>query len=86
MAKPRTFDAIKHRLADGKCFGKIDMTPPRDRVVPKEMKARSSAKPQFREDQALPGSSGDVPGNSWLRGAGEKATNRPFFDHSKKGR
>jgi len=83
MARPRIFDAIKHRLADGKCFGKTDMTRPRDRVIPKEMRARSTSQPQFAEDKHGPGYDNDVPGNSWLRG-GKAATSAPYFDRSPK--
>ena len=43
---------------------------------------RDASAPQCKEDRPAPGSSGDVPVNSWLRGGGEDATRMPHFDHS----
>src|SRR5262245_36596711 len=84
LMAPKTFDAIKKQLAHGpKVFGKTDLTPPRTSIsVPREMSnPRPESKPQFRNDQALPGTSGDVSARSWLRG-GVDATKGPNFDAS----
>ena len=40
---------------------------------------------QDREDGPAPGSSGDIPLTSWLRGAGEDATRMPGFDRGPSG-
>ncbi len=90
MAKPRTFTGIKQSVAHEHSLrssnrwhttldGKTDLTPPRDRVVPREMKAVSTARPQFRNDQHGPGYCPETP-NNWLRGNGKY----PCFDESPK--
>ena len=92
MAKPRTSIEIKQSVArensarstnrwEPKVAGKLVMTRARDRVVPREMQAKSISEPQFRNDQHGPGYCPDVP-DGWLRGSRGKATNKPYFDHS----
>jgi hypothetical protein len=84
MAKLRNYSEIKKSLSDGKCFGKTDMTPWRDRVVPKEMKADTRQQaPQDPINAHGPGYSNKTSG--WVRGAGGDATKRPFFVPTKKG-
>lgn len=51
------------------------------KVKTPNMRPRDETKPQFREDQHGPGYRNEVPENSWLRGGGENAENKPGYVH-----
>ena len=73
-AVPMTDDPIKR----AKLAGRGSVSIPTDTAA----WAPDESAPQFENDEMAKGGSGDLPSNSWLRGAGEDATRMPNFDHS----